>query len=328
MQGGERYNSISNYLIDYFGKKTIKIPIDAGFTCPNRDGSLSKLGCTFCSSDGSGELASHVDAKNFPELKKQITESISNQIEIMSKKWQNAVYLGYLQSHTNTYSDTGTLYNIYHAILDEPRINGLVIATRPDCLGIDEDVESELLNLLEDINKDNFLWVELGLQTGNDKILKELNTCYTSSDYAKAAKALKQRNIRFVTHLILGLPHETKDDMLSSLDYVCNRCEKPFGIKLHLMNLIKNSPLAMKNGAIDPDNIGEYQPYFKSIDEYTDFVVDMLELIPTDITIHRLTGDVPRKLLISPKWSYKKRTILNSINRKLKERDTYQGRLA
>lgn len=328
MQGGERYNSISNFLIDYFGEKTIKISLDAGFTCPNRDGKLGTGGCSFCSSMGSGELASHIDIHDPLMLRSHISDSISSQIERLKGKWSNAKYIGYLQSHTNTYSDINTLRNLYYEILDDPRISGLVIATRPDCLGILPKGESEIIDLIEDIKNEHFAWVELGLQSSNEKTLKNLNTCYTPLDYAKAANALNNKNIRYVTHLILGLPGENADDMIRSLNFVCKECPKPFGVKLHLMNLIKGSPLAKECGATDPLNTGTYSPYFKGIDEYAEFVTDLLELIPKDITIHRLTGDVPRKLLISPEWSYKKRTILNAINRKLKERDTCQGRLA
>ena len=328
MQGGERYNSISNFLIDYFGTKTIKISLDAGFTCPNRDGSLGTGGCSFCSQMGSGELASPIRIDNPVMLKQHIYNSISVQIERLKDKWPNAKYIGYLQSHTNTYSDIHTLRTLYYAILDDPRISGLVIATRPDCLGIQENGRSEILDLIEDIDKHHFIWIELGLQSASKDTLKKLNTCYSPEDYILAAKSLNERKIKFVTHLILGLPGENADDMISSLNFVCKDCPKPFGLKLHLMNLIKESPLAKEYGATDPLNTGTYSPYFKGIGEYAEFVTDLLELIPEDITIHRLTGDVPRKLLISPAWSYKKRTILNAINRKLKERDTCQGSLA
>lgn len=328
MQGGERYNSISRFLIDYFGKKTIKVSLDAGFTCPNRDGSLGFGGCTFCSAGGSGELAAHMKANGNEELKRQIDESIEKQVENLKDKWPNAAHIAYLQSHTNTYAPVSTLRKLYYSILENPRIDGLAIATRPDCLGIDENGKSEIIDLLSEINRNHFLWIELGLQTSNDDTLKKLNTCYTSSDYRKAAESLHKHGIRFVSHLILGLPGETREDMINSVNFVCKECPKPFGIKLHLMNLVKNSPLALANGATDPEHLGSYEPYFETIDDYISLAVSLLEIIPKNITIHRLTGDVPRKLLIAPEWSYKKRTILNGINRLLKESDTYQGRLA
>lgn len=270
----------------------VKLAIDGGFTCPNRDGTLSTGGCAFCSAGGSGELASDIDG----------------QIELMSRKWPDAGYLAYFQSHTNTYAPADILREKYYSALSDPRIEGLAVATRPDCLPPD------VLDLLEEINRDHFMWVELGLQSVHDRTLKNMNTCYTYEDYEHAVNELISRGIRVVTHIILGLPGETEDDMFESVRMVTS--EKIFGIKLHLLNVVKGSPLYFR----DPDYVS-----FASIDEYTDLVVRLLEIIPKDITIHRLTGDVPRNLLVSPEWSYRKRTILNEINRKLAALDTRQG---
>ena len=303
MQGGERYNSISNYLKSEFGRKTVKLSIDAGFTCPNRDGTLGYGGCAFCSGGGSGELAAHSSNETAGYY-----APISKQIEALSAKWPDACYLAYFQSFTNTYAPVSVLRERYYAALDDPRISGIAIATRPDCLGDD------VLDLLEEIARDHFLWVELGLQSKHPETLTAMNTCYTVRDYDKAADALAKRGIRAVAHLILGLPGETEEMMLESVRHVCSR--PLFGIKLHLMNIIKTSPLY--------EAMPDYVP-FGSIDEYVDLVVRCLEIIPPDVTIHRLTGDVPRKLLVSPEWSYRKRTILNAINRELAVRDTRQG---
>jgi len=304
MQGGERYNSISNCLKSEFGRKTVKLSIDAGFTCPNRDGSLGFGGCAFCSGGGSGELAAHAVSEGHG-----IRESITEQIDRLSAKWPEACYLAYFQSFTNTYAPVDILRERYYAALEDPRISGIAIATRPDCLG------SDVLDLLEEINRDHYLWVELGLQSIHDCTLKAMNTCYTAADYDSAAHALAERGIRTVTHLILGLPGESREMMLESVKHVC--AEPVFGMKLHLMNVIKTSPLYL--------TMPDYVP-FGSIEEYVDLVVRCLEVIPPEVTIHRLTGDVPRKLLVSPEWSYRKRTILNAINRELVLRDTWQGR--
>ena len=303
MQGGERYNSISNYLKREFGRKTVKLSIDAGFTCPNRDGTLGTGGCAFCSAGGSGELAAHtaVDGSG-------ISASISEQIERLSDKWPYAAYLAYFQSFTNTYAPVDELRKRYFAALDDPRIEGIAIATRPDCLGDD------VLDLLEEINRDHFLWVELGLQSIHDATLKAMNTCYTAAVYDKAVSDLTGRGIRVVSHLILGLPGETRGMMLDSVRHVC--AADIFGIKLHLMNIVKTSPLY--------EAMPGYVP-FDSIEDYVDLAVSCLEIIPEDITIHRLTGDVPRKILVSPEWSWRKRTILNAINRELMLRGTCQG---
>lgn len=302
MQGGERYNSIGDYLKSEFGRKTVKLSIDAGFTCPNRDGTAGFGGCAFCSEGGSGELASHAASEN------DYSVSISEQIDRLSEKWPDACYLAYFQSFTNTYAPVEVLRSRYYAALNDDRISGIAIATRPDCLG--EDV----LDLLEEINRDNFMWVELGLQSIHNGTLKAMNTCYTYEDYEKAAKALIERGIRVVTHLILGLPGETEDMMLDSVKKICRL--PLFGIKLHLMNIVKTAPLYR--------TMPDYVP-FGSIEEYVDLAVRCLEIIPPDVTIHRLTGDVPRRILVSPEWSYRKRTILNMINSELKNRGTCQG---
>ena len=292
MRGGENFNSIGDYLKEHFGKKTVKLSIEAGFTCPNRDGTKGFGGCAFCSEGGSGELAS----------------SIGEQIDLLSSKWPDAEYIAYFQSHTNTYAPVEVLREKFYSALNDPRIKGIAIATRPDCLGDD------VLDLLDEINSKYFLWLELGLQTIHPKTSELLNIGYDLSCYDKATSELRKRNIKFVTHLILGLPGETKEDMFESVKYVCE--SGIWGIKLHLLNIIKGSRLY--------EMMPDYVP-FESIDEYTDLVVSLLEIIPPEVTIHRLTGDVPRSLLVAPEWSYRKRTILNEINRKLKESSTHQG---
>lgn len=293
MQGGERYNSISDYLKNHFGAKTVKLSIDAGFTCPNRDGTVGYGGCAFCSSGGSGELAS----------------SISEQIELLAEKWPDANYLAYFQAHTNTYAPIETLRKKYYEALNDPRIKGIVIATRPDCLNDD------VMDLLSEINEKYFMWIELGLQTIHSDTSKLMGIGYDLETYDEAVDKLIKRNIRIVTHLILGLPGESEEDMLESVSYVCKK--EIFGIKLHLMNVVKTSRLY--------DMMPDYNS-FQSIDEYVDLVIRCLEIIPPEITIHRLTGDVPRKILVSPEWSYHKRTILNKINYELKIRNAYQGK--
>ena len=294
--GGKRFLAAGSWLKEYFGQKTIKLSIDGGFTCPNRDGSKGFGGCTFCSDTGSGEFASSID----------------EQIRLLSKKWPSAKYLAYFQNHTNTYASVSELRQKYCDILGNPKIEGLVIGTRPDCLSDD------VLDLLEEINKNHFLWVELGLQTIHQKTADEFNRCYDLCEFDRAVDELSKRRIRYVVHLILGLPDETHDMMLDSVRYVS---QKPglFGMKLHLLNIVKGSALACTHA--------DYLP-FSSIDEYVDLVVKCLEIIPPDVTIHRLTGDAPRSILISPPWSFNKRTILNRIDEQLSLRDTWQGKFA
>ena len=293
---GLRYNSISNYLKDHFGKKTIKLSIDGGFTCPNRDGSKGFGGCVFCSDSGSGEFSSDID----------------DQIALYERKWPDARYIAYFQNHTNTYGPEEGLREKYYAVLKDPRISGLAIGTRPDCLGDD------VLDLLSEINRDHFLWVELGLQTIHETTAKNINRCYDLSEFDRAFRELQKRNIRTVVHLILGLPGETREMMMDSVRYVAN-LPGLFGIKLHLMNLVKGSALACTM----PDYVS-----FPDIDSYVELVTDCLEIIPPSVTIHRLTGDARRDILISPVWSFNKRTILNRINDRLNLLDTWQGKKA
>lgn len=292
-------NTVGDNLKNKFGQKTIKLSIDAGFTCPNRDGNKGVGGCIFCSESGSGDMASSGD---------DIADVIDKQIEILSKKWPNANYLAYFQSHTNTYAPVDILRTKYYDALSDPRISGLVIATRPDCLGDD------VLDLISELNEKTFLWVELGLQSIHPKTSEFINRCYDLKTYDDACKKLNERGIKFVTHLILGLPGESRSDMMDSVKYVCR--SGTWGIKLHLLNITKNSRLAATHS--------DYIP-FKSIDDYVQLVCDLLEIIPYDIVIHRMTADAPRKVLLSPTWSYQKRTILNGIYHELSNRGSFQG---
>lgn len=292
----KRYHSISTWLKRTFGEKTIKLAIDGGFTCPNRDGSKGVGGCIFCSDSGSGEFASDIDG----------------QIRLLSDKWPHARYLGYFQNHTNTYAPVSELAAKYNEVLKNPKIEGLVIGTRPDCLS------EEVLDLLSVINKTHFLWVELGLQTIHEDSANLINRCYDLSVFDQAMVQLSARGIKTVVHLILGLPGESHDDMLDSVRYVSS-IPGLFGMKLHLLNIVKGSQMEY----LYPD----YQP-FASIEEYVNLVVECLEIIPPEVTIHRLTGDAPRSILINPPWSFNKRTILNGIDERMHLLDTWQGKYA
>ena len=291
---GQRFNSLSSYLKEEFGQKTIKLSIDGGFTCPNRDGTKGTGGCIFCSENGAGEFASNID----------------DQIALYEDKWPKASYLAYFQNHTNTYAPAEELRQKYYKVLENPKIKGLVIGTRPDCLS------DEVLDLLEEINRDHFMWVELGLQSIHQKTADFINRCYDLDVFDEAMEKLNARGIKVVVHLILGLPGETQDEMLQSVDYVAHK--NIFGIKLHLLNIVKGSRLEA--------DYSDYMP-FETIEDYVKLVVKCLEIIPPEVTIHRLTGDAPRKILISPPWSYKKRTILNGIVEELRKSKTWQGRL-
>lgn len=286
------FNSIGSYLKKEFGCKVIKLSLDAGFTCPNRDGTKGTGGCIFCSSDGSGDFAS----------------DIPGQIQLLSKKWPSGKYIAYFQSHTNTYAPLEVLREKFYEALNYPDVIGIAIATRPDCLS------EEVLKLLAELNKKTFLWVELGLQTIHEKTALLINRCYPLSTFDKAMDNLSSLQIKTVVHLILGLPGESQENMFDSVRYVCNK--DIFGVKLHLMNVLKDTKLAK----LYPEHI-----HIPEKEEYINLVVDALEIIPQHITIHRVTADAPRHLLIAPSWGYEKRSILNGINKEFRRRGSYQG---
>jgi radical SAM protein (TIGR01212 family) len=271
----------------------IKLSLDAGFTCPNRDGTKGTGGCIFCSAEGSGDFAS----------------DIPGQIRLLSKKWPSGKYIAYFQSHTNTYAPVEVLREKYYQALDYPDVVGIAIATRPDCLS------PEVLELLSELNQKTFLWVELGLQTIHEDTALLINRCYPLSAFDHAVDELSSLHIKTVVHLILGLPGEAREDMMESVRYVCGK--DIFGIKLHLMNVLKDTRLA----DFYPDRI-----HIPKKEEYIKLVVDALEIIPKYITIHRVTADAPRHLLIAPEWGYEKRSILNGIQREFRERGSYQGK--
>ncbi len=295
--GPHRFSDIGTYLRGAFGKRMVKLPIDAGFTCPNRDGSRGTGGCAFCSDSGSGEFAAKLSAADIEAEKK-----------LFAEKWPDAGYIAYFQSHTNTYAPVETLRECYGTALGCPGVEGLAVATRPDCL------PDDVVGLLDDFNQKTFLWAELGLQTVHEKTARDMNRCCTLAEFDDAVERLSSRGIRTVVHLIFGLPGETRDMMLDSVRYVA--AKKPFGIKLHLLNVVKGTALAGKYPGYTP---------FNSADEYVRLVCDALELIPPEVTIHRLTGDVPRDMLLAPEWSFEKRSILNAIDAEMERRGARQG---
>lgn len=299
--GDKRYYTLNYFLRKKFGEKVFKISLDAGFSCPNRDGTISNGGCVFCSKRGSGDFAGD---RNF---------SIPSQFEeiklMMKKKWKGDKYIAYFQAYTNTYAPVKILREKYEEALRQKGVVGLAIATRPDCL------DEEILNLLSEINKKTYLWVELGLQTANDNIAKIINRGYELSVFEKALKELRSRDIDVVVHSILGLPGETKEDMLNTIEYLSHKDIQ--GIKIHLLHLMKETPL------VNMYKKGELK--FLTQEEYIDIVCESIAIIRSNIVIHRLTGDAPRNLLIGPKWSLKKWEVLNSIDRELINRNIYQG---
>ena len=295
-----RINMINTYLKKEFGGKVVKLSLDGGFTCPNRDGSKGTGGCLFCSASGSGDMAAGSG---------NIRADLDSQIKLLSDKWPDASYIAYFQSHTNTYAPVEELRQKFYEALEHPDVKGIAIATRPDC------IPDDVLELLDELNRKTFLWVELGLQTTHSTTMEAMNLCYTLDDYDDAVSRLLSKNIRVVTHLILGLPDETGEMMLSSVKHVCR--QKIFGMKLHMFNLVKGSRMEK----LYPEYIS-----FDTIEDYIDLVISAIEIIPPDITLHRISGDAPRSTLIYPEWSYRKRTILNGIHKTMRDRNTWQGK--
>lgn len=299
--GDKRYYNLNYFLRQKFGCKVFKISLDAGFSCPNRDGTISKGGCIFCSERGSGDFAGN---RSF-----SIEDQFVHIKEIMNKKWKEGKYIAYFQAYTNTYASIETLREKYGEAVNQDGVVALAIATRPDCLG--EDV----LNLLEEFNKKVYTWVELGLQTSNEETAQKINRGYRLQVFEKAVKDLRSRNIDVVAHVIFGLPGETKEDMLDTVRYVTSKDIQ--GVKFHLLHLMQNTPLVKFYDS------GELK--FMTQNEYIDIICSAIAMTPSNIVIHRLTGDSPRNLLIGPQWSLKKWEILNSIDLELKERNLYQG---
>lgn len=289
-----KYTTLNNYLKERFGEKVYKIALNGGFTCPNRDGSIDTRGCIFCSKGGSGDFAESPDLT--------ITEQIENGKKRLEKKIKNGKYIAYFQAFTNTYAPVERLRKIYEEAINHPDIVALSIGTRPDCLGDD------VLALLDELNKIKPIFVELGLQTINEDTAKYIRRGYTLEVYDKAVADLHKIGINVVTHIILGLPNESKEDMLNSVKYACKVTD---GIKLQLLHILKGTDLAK-----------DYeQGKFKvlTLEQYTEIIKECVQIIPENVVIHRLTGDGAKKDLIAPLWSADKKTVLNTINRALKD---------
>ena len=295
---GKRYHSLNYFLRNKYGEKIYKIPLDGGFTCPNRDGKVAKGGCTFCSSHGSGDFAGSRILT--------ITEQFDDRKKVMEKKWNKGKYIAYFQAYTNTYAPIEELREKYSQAIAEENVVALSIATRPDCLGDD------VLELLEEMSKK----VYLGLQTINDETAENFNRGYKFEVFKEGIKKLQDRGIEVVVHSIFGLPGETKEDMLKTIDYIAHSGAQ--GIKFHLLHLMKYTKMA------EQYYNGEFE--LLSEEDYIDLICEGISMIPEDMVVHRLTGDAPRATLIGPMWSLKKWEVLNAIDKALVDRDIWQGK--
>lgn len=299
----KRYHTLDYFYKEKFKEKVFKVSLDAGFTCPNIDGTVGYGGCIYCSKKGSGDFAGN---KNEP-IETQF-ETIKS---VMLHKWPKAKYIGYFQAHTNTYAPVEKLNEIYEKILNKENVVGLSIATRPDA------ITDECLEYLKKLNKKTYLTIELGLQTTNPNTAKLINRCHTLSCFENMVKKLRQENINVVVHIINGLPYETKEDMLNTVKYL-NTLDIQ-GIKIHMLSILKDT-------AIEELYKKEKFPLLTK-EEYIDIVISQLELLRKEIVIHRITGDPKIDDLVEPDWLTKKFCVLNDIDKEMVRRNTYQGKL-
>lgn len=297
------YHSLDYMLKERFGEKIYKVSLNGGMTCPNRDGTLDSRGCIFCSAGGSGDFAGkHTDS---------ITRQIESQKQLLSAKRPAGKYIAYFQAYTNTYAPVSYLRSIFEEAMRHPDIAGLSIGTRPDCLG--EDV----LALLDELNRQKPVWVELGLQTIHPRTAAYIRRGYALDCFEDSLCRLRRHSLEVIVHTILGLPGESRENILQTMQYLNTKDIQ--GIKLQLLHVLRGTDLAA-----DYER-GLFSVY--SMEEYLDLLIDCLEHLRPDLVIHRITGDGPKALLIAPQWSSHKRTVLNTLHREMKLRDTWQGKL-
>lgn len=301
--GEKRYYSLDYYLKNTYGEKLYKIALDGGFTCPNRDGTLGTRGCIFCSAGGSGDFAA--------DSALSVKEQLAAGKELLKKKKTGSGYIAYFQAYTNTYAPLPRLRTIFMEALSEPYIRILSAATRPDCLGPD------VLRLLEELNSIKPVWVELGLQTMHRSTADFIRRGYDLSVFESAVLRLHRRGIQIIVHVILGLPGETKEDMLDTIRYLNSLPIN--GIKLQLLHILDHTDLADYYKA-HPFPVMDMDAYFALLGQ-------CLCLLRPDIVIHRLTGDGPKSILIAPLWTENKRMVLNAMQKYFKDQDIWQGKL-
>ena len=298
----KRYHTFNYYLKTHYEGKVAKIILDAGFSCPNRDGLKGYGGCIFCSEAGSGD-------SNLSSQESLLHQYAENK-KVMDRKWPNRCYIPYFQSYSNTYGPVDRIREMLKPFLTMDEVAEIAIATRCDCL------DEQIVAYLAQVNTIKPLWLEIGLQTSNDECGRLLNRQYDFADFQKALQLLQDTGIRVCVHILNGLPFENKEDMLKTVKDIVHL---PFhGIKIHMLHILKNTALAKMDAQYD------YQ--LLSRDEYIELVVSQLELLPPEIVVQRLTGDPLKDELIKPDWVLNKTTILNDIDKRMVKLDTWQGK--
>ncbi len=302
----KRYHSLDYELKKTYGQKIYKLSLNGGMSCPNRDGTKGDRGCIFCSSGGSGDFASTFN----PSITAQIEEA-----KLLVKNKLNAYptkkYIAYFQAYTNTYAPLSYLKDIFMEAISHPDIVILSIATRPDCLSDD------ILHLLDELNHIKPVWIELGLQTMHEETARLIRRGYSLLEFENALYQLNKLGITVIVHTILGLPMESKHDILETMVYLSNLPIQ--GIKLQLLHILKDTDLGV---LYETGNFTD----ILSLEEYIELVISCLEILPKDVVIHRITGDGPKDQLLAPEWSKNKKQVLNSIHSRMKQMDSIQGK--
>lgn len=296
------YYSLNDYLIQKFGQKTYKIALNGGMSCPNRDGLIDTRGCIFCSAKGSGEFAGS------PSL--SIRQQIEQGKALLSRKYTGHSYIAYFQAYTNTCGDISYLEKIFSEAISHPDIVCLSIATRPDCL------PEEIIRLLQELNRQKPVWVELGLQTIHDATARYIRRGYELPVFEDAVSRLHSAGIETIVHMIIGLPHESRQDILTTAAYIASMPVQ--GIKLQLLHVLRGTDLARDY------SLGLFETL--SLEEYIRLLADILEILPPDMVIHRLTGDGDKRLLIAPTWSTDKKVVLNTLYNYFRKHNVVQGK--
>ena len=327
MWDDKRYYSVNSYVKEKYGVKMYKLALHGGMTCPNRDGKVGNRGCIFCSQGGSGDFAASqylTIPEQLEEAKTLISAKVNRSIRVGDDSFDlsdessddmNEVngeskvkYIAYFQAYTNTYAPVTYLRRIFYEAIKSPDVAVLSIATRPDCL------DNDVLDLLSELNRIKPVWIELGLQTIHDDTAKFIRRGYKLDVFDKAVDKLNRIGVEVIVHLILGLPNETEEMMLDTIKYVGKK--KIQGVKLQLLHVLKDTLLVNYLATLD----------IMTMEQYTDLVIKCIEHLPQNIVIHRITGDGPKGTLIAPLWSRDKKTVINTINHKMKELDSWQGK--
>lgn len=295
-----RYNKLNRFLKNKFGEKVLKICIDGGFTCPNRDGKKSTYGCIFCSEKGSGEHIKKCDS---------ISEQVRNYFKSYKAERANK-FIAYFQNYTNTYDSIENLKEKYDSALIDKRILALAVATRPDC------ITEDIAKLLSSYSKKYYVWVELGLQTSNEETGKFINRCYTNSDFTNAVKILNKYNIDIVSHIMVGLPNETFENIKNTVEFINKHNIQ--GLKIHSTYVVEHTQLYQ---LYKEEN---YSPI--SLEYYLECLCYIITHISPEVVIHRISGDAPKDILVAPSWNSHKKWIMNGFNKKMIDEDLWQGK--